>query len=152
MHENEKWKWSRSVVSNPQRPHGLQPTRLLLPWDFPGKSTGVGCHCLLRRLHITQHYFHEKSRISKFTDTAGILVISRDHRERRVGNDSYCVWGFYWSNKNILESDNGAGLYHCEYIKICLIVHLLWLNCMICELYPNFTNAIIKTVKNYYIL
>ena len=22
--------------------HGLQPTRLLRPWDFPGKSTGVG--------------------------------------------------------------------------------------------------------------
>ena len=22
-------------------------TRLLRPWDFPGKSTGVGCHCLL---------------------------------------------------------------------------------------------------------
>ena len=20
----------------------------LRPWDFPGKSTGVGCHCLLR--------------------------------------------------------------------------------------------------------
>ena len=47
MHESEKWKWSRSVVSYPQRPHGLQPTRLLHPWDFPGKSTGVGCHCLL---------------------------------------------------------------------------------------------------------
>ena len=31
-----------------QQPHGLQPTRLLRPWDFPGKSTGVGCHCLLR--------------------------------------------------------------------------------------------------------
>ena len=30
-----------------ERPHGLQPTRLLGPWDFPGKSTGVGCHCLL---------------------------------------------------------------------------------------------------------
>ena len=29
------------------RPYGLQPTRLLCPWDFPGKSTGVGCHCLL---------------------------------------------------------------------------------------------------------
>ena len=27
--------------------HGLQPTRLLCPWDFPGKSTGVGCHCRL---------------------------------------------------------------------------------------------------------
>ena len=42
-----KWKWSCSVVSDPQRPHGLQPSRLLCPWDFPGKSTGVGCHCLL---------------------------------------------------------------------------------------------------------
>ena len=29
------------------RPHGLHPTRLLCPWDFPGKSAGVGCHCLL---------------------------------------------------------------------------------------------------------
>ena len=24
-----------------------QTTRLLHPWDFPGKSTGVGCRCLL---------------------------------------------------------------------------------------------------------
>ena len=40
------WKWSRSVISDSSRPHGLQPTRLLHPWDFPGKSTGVGCHCL----------------------------------------------------------------------------------------------------------
>ena len=39
MHESEKWKWSCSVVSNPQRSHGLQPSRLLRPWDFPGKST-----------------------------------------------------------------------------------------------------------------
>ena len=28
----------------------VQPTRLLRPWDFPGKSTGVGCHCLLQSL------------------------------------------------------------------------------------------------------
>ena len=47
MHESEKWKWSRSVVSDSYRPHGLQPTRPFRPWDFPGKSTGVGCHCLL---------------------------------------------------------------------------------------------------------
>jgi len=48
MHESEKWKWSRSVVSDSSWPHELQPTRLLCPWDFPGKSTRVGCHCLLR--------------------------------------------------------------------------------------------------------
>ena len=52
MHESEKWKWSCSVMSDSWRPYGLQPTRLLRPWDFPGKSTGVGCHCLLQ-LNIT---------------------------------------------------------------------------------------------------
>ena len=42
MHESKKWKWSCSVVSNSSWPHGLQPTQLLHPWDFPGKSTGSG--------------------------------------------------------------------------------------------------------------
>ena len=46
-----KWKWSHSVVSDSLRPHGLQLTRLLRPWDFPGKGIGVGCHCLLRLYH-----------------------------------------------------------------------------------------------------
>ena len=40
-----------SVMSDSVQPHGLQPTRLLHPGDFPGKRTGVGCHCLLR--HVT---------------------------------------------------------------------------------------------------
>ena len=35
--------WGCSVLSDSVRPHGPQPTRLLRPWDFPGKSTGVGC-------------------------------------------------------------------------------------------------------------
>ena len=50
MHESEKWKGGRSVVSDSSRPHGLQPPRLLRPWDLPGKSTGVGCHHLLREV------------------------------------------------------------------------------------------------------
>ena len=40
--------------SNSWRPHGLQPTRLLRPWDFPGKNTGVGCHFLLQGIFLTQ--------------------------------------------------------------------------------------------------
>ena len=52
MHESEKWEWSRSVVSDSSWPHGLQPTRLLGPWDFPGKRTGVGCHCLLHQMWL----------------------------------------------------------------------------------------------------
>ena len=34
-------------MSDSSQPHGLQPSGLLHPWDFPGKSTGVGCHHLL---------------------------------------------------------------------------------------------------------
>ena len=41
-----------SVVSNSVRPHGLQPTRLLRPWDSPGKNTGVGCHFLLQCMKV----------------------------------------------------------------------------------------------------
>ena len=35
-------------MSHSLRPHGLQPTRLLSPWDFLGKSTRVACHFLSR--------------------------------------------------------------------------------------------------------
>ena len=48
------WKWSHSVMSNSLWPHGLQPTRFLSPWNFPGKSTGVGCHFLLQGIFPTQ--------------------------------------------------------------------------------------------------
>ena len=73
MHESEKSKWSRSVMSDSSRSHGLQPTRLLHPWDFPGKSTGVGCHCLLQM---------PSARIFKYTiqlfklSSSRVLVIS----------------------------------------------------------------------------
>ena len=32
----------------------LQPTRLLYPWDFPGKNTGVCCHFLLQGIFPNQ--------------------------------------------------------------------------------------------------
>ena len=37
-----------SVMSDSLRLHGLYPTRLLCPWNFPGKNTGVSCHFLLQ--------------------------------------------------------------------------------------------------------
>ena len=43
--------WSCSVVSDSLQSHGLEPTRLLHPWNFPGKSSGVGCHFLLQWLN-----------------------------------------------------------------------------------------------------
>ena len=35
-------------MSDSVQPHRWQPTRLLCPWDSPGKNTGVGCHFLLQ--------------------------------------------------------------------------------------------------------
>ena len=52
--EKKNVKWSRSVMSDSLRPHGLQPTTLLHPWDFPGENTGVGCHFLVQRIFLTQ--------------------------------------------------------------------------------------------------
>ena len=79
MHESEKWKWSRSVVFDSQQPHGPQPTRLLHPWDFPGKSAGVGCHCLL------QNYF------LNFLSSTILCVTQPDIEQRQDGWDAGVV-------------------------------------------------------------
>ena len=39
-------------MSNSVRPHRQQPTRLLCPWDSPGKNIGVGCHFLLQCMKV----------------------------------------------------------------------------------------------------
>ena len=64
-----------SVVSNSVRPHRWQPTRLPHPWDSPGKSTGVGCHCLLRG---------HKSSLGKFKKNEIIPSIFSDHNAVRL--------------------------------------------------------------------
>ena len=50
------WKWKVKVKLLSRvwllRPHGLQPSRLPHPWDFPGKSTGVGWHCLHQHFRL----------------------------------------------------------------------------------------------------
>ena len=54
-----------SVMSDSLQPHRLQPTRILCPWDSPGKRTGVGCHSLLQVISLMQesnwshlHFLH----------------------------------------------------------------------------------------------
>ena len=62
------------------RPHGLQPTRHLCPWDSRGKKTGVGHDSLLRGTFLTQgsnlgllycrwilqHLSHQGSNVTQF--------------------------------------------------------------------------------------
>ena len=51
-----------SVVSHSLRPHGPWPTRLLCPWGFPGKDTGVGCH-----LVVVQSLSHVRLFVTSWT-------------------------------------------------------------------------------------
>ena len=47
--------WSvASIISESLRPHGLQPARLLCPWDAPGEDTGVGWRFLLQGMFPTE--------------------------------------------------------------------------------------------------
>ena len=109
MHESEKWKWSCSVVSDCLRPCGLELTRLLRPWDFPGKSTGAGCHCLLRllvmreiQIKIIRHH-HESIRMAKLKDK-GIKNIAKDAGQLELlflaaGNVKWCnFFGKHFGN------------------------------------------------------
>ena len=47
-----------SAMSNSFEPHGLQPARLLCPWDSPGTITGVGSHFLLQRIFRCRDQTH----------------------------------------------------------------------------------------------
>ena len=50
------------------RPYGLQPARLLYPWDFPGKNTCVGCHFLL--------HFHRQEASKRELELPPVLLPS----------------------------------------------------------------------------
>ena len=54
MGKTRKQVISHSIVSNSLQPHGLQPTRLLCPWNSAGKNTRVGSHSLLQGIFPTQ--------------------------------------------------------------------------------------------------
>ena len=71
-----KWKGSRSVVSDSSRPHELQPTRFLHPWDFPGKNTGVGCHRLLRPGKGTKRRANRVCDFVEYLNLSGLDLIS----------------------------------------------------------------------------
>ena len=46
--------YTAPVMSDSLQPYGLQPARLLCPWDSPGKNTGVGCCALLQDIFLIQ--------------------------------------------------------------------------------------------------
>ena len=75
------WKWKVKVkllsCVRLLRPRGLQPTRLLHPWDFPGKSTGVGCHRLLplKQQEETNEWYIFSPSVYKFKKEISLKIL-----------------------------------------------------------------------------
>ena len=84
-------KWSRSVVSDSLPPHGLQPPRLLCLWDFPGKSTGVGCRFLLQRIFV-QRIFPTQGLNPGLPHCRGMLYPLSHQGSPCQGEPKYHLW------------------------------------------------------------
>ena len=149
MHESEKWKGSRSVVPDPQWPHGLQPTRLPRPWDSPGKNTGVGCHFLLQHWHwkalsttisdgigiqrkvfwqLFFSYLHLKVILSSYSSSPFLLVLSRSallFAGVWVCASVYtCVQGWEWWWQSRLKTSRKYWQWFTEAWQYFSLVHL----------------------------
>ena len=101
------WKWKVKVKSlSPVwllATPWMQPTRLLRPWDSPGKSAGVGCQCLL---------CYEVFRVVKFIETEKRMVVAKDWGKGGMGN--YCLMGIeFWFCK--MRRFWRLATEHCEY-------------------------------------
>ena len=70
-------------MSDSQRSHELQPTRLLHPWDFPTKSTGVGYHCLLRMAFLSPTKFGFSLSLPSAAAAKSLSVMSDSVRPHR---------------------------------------------------------------------
>ena len=123
-------------MSNSLQPHGLQPTRLLHPWDFPGKSTGVGCHCLLR--FWTQ--ITVKNRVRQVSENISEVLLSISTCLSNHQKNYYCIQlATIGSSLNSLKSSRISllqlhGMFrNCplgihpqeEDFKICSVQHIL---------------------------
>ena len=91
---------------------------LLCPWDFPGKTTGVGCHFLLPRLFLTQ-----KSSPGLLHWQVDFLPLSHqgfppmcNHRNLSLFQKNWIMvyLSVFWN----LLSYNISQIFLCQYMKI----------------------------------
>ena len=92
------WKWKVKVKSlsrvRPSATYGLQPTRLLRLWDFPGKSAGVGCYPLLRNGILLRRKKEQNFSICSHMKGLGghRAYWTKSGRERQIPYGSTYLW------------------------------------------------------------
>ena len=91
-----------SVTSNSLGPHGLQLARLLCPWDFPGKNTGVGCHFLLQGVVPTQgsntRLLHYRQFLDHWAPGEAPRVFSLNQLKQYPLLHISCRWSVGWGH------------------------------------------------------
>ena len=125
------WKWSHSVVSNSSQPHGLQPTRLLHPWDFPAKSTEI--QMVSNKLwHYAKTFSHPKQRYVNW----GEVKVTQSWPTLCNPMDYTSPWNFPGKNIRVgslsllqgMSPTQGSnpGLSHCRQILYQLSHHFIY--------------------------
>ena len=95
------------------QPHGLQPTSLLHPWDFPGKNTGVGHRFFLQGIFSTQgsklHLLHWQT--DSFTTEPPGKPVAKCYQQLNLGcttlNFSTCLQ--FFNMTSLLPLDGWMG-------------------------------------------
>ena len=110
-------------MSDSVRSHGLQ--QLLSPWDFPGKSTGVGCHFLLQGIFLTQGLkpglLHCRQMLYPLSCQGSLLLntLLLILRTRNSGNQIMheIEYAFLWGkNDEDWERGSRLGIYEMLYV------------------------------------
>ena len=118
---------SCSAVSDSLQPHGLEPARLLCPWNSPGKNTGVGSHSLLQGIfptqglnpgllhcrHILYHLSHQGSpRVCLATSKPSLWWDGRVSRVWHGGNTWSLIHSIYRHSQKpaLLQAPSQCGL------------------------------------------
>ena len=72
------------------------PTRLLCPWDSPGKNTGVGCHALVQGIFPTQGSNLRLLCLLHWSLQRQVL-----YHQRHLGSSSWALLRFYVLQKEM---------------------------------------------------
>ena len=118
--------------------HRRQPTRLLHPWDSPGKSTGVGCHC-----HANKHKSQLRKDLAWTLNRLWDLRLPASLNKVRATEDEMAGWHHHFNGRELgqtLGDGEGQGsLVYCSPQGCETLETTWWLN--------NNNNSICSRIK-----
>ena len=109
-----------SVMAYLLQSHGLQPARLLYPWNSPGQNPRVGCISYSRNCRIGQ---------SKNSGSMRANVLSREIQLGVVMNEIFKKCGNYFHISNGNSSSSVAEIVFNNNTLLCLylVISFSWL-------------------------